>query len=84
MRRLEANLLSVCVTTVANRNNIDQTLAVGYTINNSPIADSNAPKIRGAFELSHPARTRLHGESLNALENPNGNRLIQCLKFLAR
>lgn len=69
---------------MANRNNIDQALAVGYTINNSPIAYSNVPKIRGSFELSHPARTRLHGESLNALENTNGDRLIQCLKFLAR
>jgi len=83
-RRLEANLLSVCVTTVPNRDNIDQALSVGYSINDSPVAYPDAPEIRGTFKLFHAARTRLDCESLDALEYPDGGGVIQRLKFFTR
>lgn len=84
MRRLEANVLSVCVTTVSNRNNVDQALPVRYSIDDSPVAYPNTPKIRRTFKLFHTARSWLHCESLNAREYPGGSIMIERLKFFTR
>ncbi|OGA45823.1 MAG: hypothetical protein A3G24_20100 [Betaproteobacteria bacterium RIFCSPLOWO2_12_FULL_62_13] len=81
---LEANLLSVCFTAVSNRNNIDQAFPIGYTIDHSPVAHPNAPEVGSTFKLFHTARTRLHRESLDALDYAGGNSMIQGLKFFTR
>jgi len=69
---------------VTNGNDIDQTLAVQDAVNNSPLANADAPKICGTVKLDHSRRSRVGHKRLDLLDDPPRDLWIKVLQLLAR
>ena len=56
---LPGRSLSVCVTAVANTNDINQMAAIRNAIHHASLPNANAPKVRGALQFHNSGRVRV-------------------------
>ena len=76
--------LSIDFATMSYRRDVDTAFAIGYSAHDAPFADTNSPEIRRTFQFHRTGWTRVPGQRLNPLENPQRNRCIEGAQFLAR
>lgn len=64
---------------MTNSNNVNQAVAVRDSVDNAPLADTNAPKIQSAFELHYARRTWVCHQCLELFEDTSGDLRIKAL-----
>lgn len=81
---LEVTRLSVDIAAMANSKDIYQAVAVRNPVNHAPLADADAPKIRGTLKLDDSGWARVGHKHFDLLDDPSRNLWIEVLQFLAR